>query len=103
MRVLMIVEVPAEGAKEALRSGKGFQALQDVLSRVNPEAVYFAPKNGKRTAFIIFDLDDPGRLPAIQEPLFLSLNATIEVLPCFTPPELEKAMPDIEAAAHQYL
>ena len=103
MRMLMIVEVPAEGAKEALRSGKGFQAFQEVLSQTNPEAVYFAPMNGNRTAFIVFNLDDPSRLPAIQEPLYLSLNATVVVLPCFTPPELEKATPDIEAADRQYL
>ncbi len=103
MRMLMIVEIPAEGAKEALRSGKAFQAFQDVLSQINPEAVYFAPKNGNRTAFIVFDLDDPSRLPAIQEPFFLSLNATVEMMPCFTPPELQKATPDIEAAAGKYL
>ena len=102
MRMLMIIEIPAEGPKESLRSGKGFEVFPTVLSQINPEAVYFAPRNGNRGAYIVFDLDDVSRIPAISEPFFLSFNAKVELVPCFTPAELEKATPDIQSAVEQY-
>jgi hypothetical protein len=42
------------------------------------------------------------QIPALAEPLFLGLGATIQVHPVMTPEDLGKAAPAIEQAAKKY-
>ena len=43
--------------------------MQQTLGAVNPEAAYFGPEGGVRTAFVVFDMQDPSQLPRLTEPL----------------------------------
>jgi hypothetical protein len=47
-------------------------------------------------------MDDASQIPALAEPLFLGLGATIQVHPVMTPEDLGKAAPAIEQAAKKY-
>ena len=47
-------------------------------------------------------MDDASQIPAIAEPLFLGLDATVQIHPVMTPEDLEKATPAIEQAAQRY-
>lgn len=102
MRMLMRVEIPTEAGNAAFKSGGFVKALQDVLGMVQPEGAYFTTVNGCRGGYIIFNLDDVTRIPAIAEPLFMAMGAKIEFTPCFTPQELEQSGPDIQQAAQTY-
>jgi hypothetical protein len=45
------------------------------VEQLSPEAAYFTAQDGLRTAFIIFDLQEPAQIPTIAEPLFQPLKA----------------------------
>ncbi|MGH7797396.1 MAG: hypothetical protein ACREQ2_21270 [Candidatus Binatia bacterium] len=67
-----------------------------------PEAVYFTDKNGQRTAFIFFEMQDASQIPAIAVTWFLAFNASIEIHPVMIPDDLAKAGGAIENAVKKY-
>jgi hypothetical protein len=92
--------MPVESGNAQAR--KGFDALQRILAEQKPEAIYFATDAGKRTAFMFKSMNDLSELPAIAEPWFLALNASMEVAPAMTPADLMKAGPAIGQAVKNY-
>src|ERR1039458_5057884 len=100
MRFLFKVSMPVEAGNVAAKSG--FSAIQSILAQQKPEAAYFVTEGGKRTAILIIHMDDLSQLPAIAEPWFLALNASIEVAPAMTPEDLMKAGPAVERAVKAY-
>src|SRR5947199_1603315 len=102
MRVLLKVEFDLEAGNAAIRNGTLPKTIQSILDEQKPEAAYFLASNGKRAGLIVLDLKDPSQIPAIAEPWFLALNASIEIQPVMTPADLAKAGPAIEAAVKKY-
>ncbi len=102
MRFLFKARMDTEKANELTRQGKLGETIGAILAEQKPEAVYFALEDGKRTAFLILNMDDPSVLPAIAEPWFLAFNAEIESQPAMTPEDLQKAGPAIEAAVKNF-
>ena len=62
------------------------------MSRLKPEAAYFVAQDGLRSAMMFFDMKDASDIPAIVEPLFLGLNAEIELLPVMNADELKRGL-----------
>ena len=83
---------PNENANEQFAAGKGGEIIQGILEEIKPEAVYFGIEGGQRTAFMIVNIDEASQMPGVAEPLFLGLNAHIEIIPVMTPEDLAKAM-----------
>jgi len=81
MRVLMTVRMDTEKANKAIADKSLAQKMQSVLDRIKPEAAYFGSTDGQRTAFIVFDLEDPTGIPAVAEPFFQHLGAKIDFMP----------------------
>jgi hypothetical protein len=81
MRTVLKASMQTEAASAAIQDGSMTEILGKVLEELKPEAAYFYPENGKRTAFIVFDLTDSRRLPAISEPLFSKLEAEVSISP----------------------
>ncbi len=102
MRFLVKARMDTERANELARQGKLGETAGAIIAEQKPEAVYFALDNGKRTAFLILNMDDPSELPAIAEPWFLAFNAEIEAQPAMVAEDLMKAGPAIEAAAQKF-
>ena len=100
MRFLVKVSWPVEAGNAAARNG--FEVIPQILEEQQPEAAYFIADEGKRTAVLIVNMDDLSQLPAIAEPWFLALNASIEVTPAMVAGDLQKAGPDIERAVKKY-
>lgn len=101
MRFLIKVSMPVEAGNVAARSG--FQVLDSILQELKPEAAYFIEENGRRTGLLFVEMAEASRIPAIAEPFFLALNASVEFHPAMVPDDLRKAAPDIERAAKKYL
>ena len=100
MRFLVKVSLPVEAGNAAAKDG--FQVIRKILEQQKPEAAYFIAEGGKRTGVLIIDMKDVSELPAIAEPWFLALNASIEATPAMIPEDLQKAAPAIEHAVKTY-
>ena len=102
MRMLMRIQIPTEAGNAALKDGSLERVMQDSLGSLRPEAMYLTTVDGCRGGFVVFNLEDVSQIPAITEPLFLSVSAKIELTPCFTPQELEQAGPSVQQAIQTY-
>lgn len=92
MRTLMKVKLDTEAGSRAIEDGSLARVMQQTLGSLQPEAAYFGPEDGVRTAFIVFDLKDPSQLPPLTEPLFRNLKATIEMFPVMNQDDLQKGL-----------
>jgi len=101
MRFLYKISFPVEAGNAASKKD-GFRVIQSILEQQKPEAAYFVADGGKRTGILIINMDDASQIPAIAEPWFLALNASIEVTPAIIPEDLAKAGPAIEQAVKSY-
>lgn len=99
MRMMMKMAMDTEAGSRAIADGSLPELMQETLARLEPEAAYFGPENGIRTAFIVFDLEDPSQLPPITEPLFRRLKANIQMFPVMDREDLQKGVAQIAGAA----
>jgi hypothetical protein len=102
MRVLLKVTMPVEKGNAGIKDGSLGKTIQSILADLEPEAAYFAAEDGKRAAFIVFEMQDPSQIPAVAEPWFLAFNASVEVRPVMNAEDLAKAEGDMERAAKNY-
>jgi hypothetical protein len=102
MRFLVKAQMDVEAANALARQGKLGSTIQSILEDLKPEAAYFVADEGKRTAYLVINMDDPSQIPALAEPWFLAFNATIKALPAMVAEDLAKAAPAIERAVKKY-
>jgi hypothetical protein len=102
MRFLLKVNIPVEAGNKAAKAGKLGSIIQSILAELKPEAAYFTDDKGQRTGFLFIEMKDASQIPAIAEPWFLALNASIELHPVMVPEDLAKAGSAIEAAVKKY-
>jgi len=102
MRFLVKVNMPVEAGNRLAKAGKLGTTIQSILEDLKPEAAYFTDNNGQRSGFLFLDMQDASQIPAIAEPWFLALNASIEIHPVMVPSDLAKAGSAIEAAVKKY-
>lgn len=95
MRMMMKIEMDTAAGSKAIQSGRMPEFMQTMMDKVKPEAAYFGPEAGLRTAFIIFDMTDPSQLPAITEPLFSELNARVQIFPVMDRQDLERGLSEL--------
>ena len=92
MRMMMKVQMDTEAGSRAIADGSLPQLMKETFEQLQPEAAYFGPENGVRTAFIVFDLKDPSELPRISEPLFRAMKANVQVFPVMDREDLQKGL-----------
>ncbi|MBA3233452.1 MAG: hypothetical protein H0T17_05855 [Propionibacteriales bacterium] len=92
MRMMLKAQMDTAVASKAIQEGRMPTVMQTMMEKLKPEAAYFGPGDGKRTAYIIFQMDDPSQLPAISEPLFSEFNARVDIFPVMDRDDLEKGL-----------
>ncbi len=102
MRFMVTTRVPMETGNALMKEGRLNQTIQSVLEDLKPEAAYFTDVDGARGGYLIVNMDDASQLPAMAEPLFFGLGATIQVHLVMTAEDLQKATPALEQAAQKY-
>jgi hypothetical protein len=102
MRFLFRASWDIEAGNKLARDGTLGTTVQSILEELKPEAAYFLGDKGKRTAFLIVNMDDASQIPAVAEPWFLACNASVEFTPVMTAEDLAKAGPAIEQAVRKY-
>jgi len=99
---MLTFRFPNEKGNSLAKDGTMGQVVQSILEELNPEAAYFADMEGARGGYIVVNMDDASQIPAIAEPFFIGLDATVQIHPVMTPEDLEKASSAIEQAAQRY-
>jgi hypothetical protein len=92
MRMMLKCTVPVEKGNEAFKDGSLGKTIETLMNKLKPEAAYFSPMNGKRSAMMVFDLAEPSQIVEVVEPLFLNLNADVEISPVMTADDLRKGL-----------
>jgi hypothetical protein len=88
MRTLLRVSMETDAANAAIKDGSLTKLMRAALDELKPEAAYFSTQDGRRTAFIVFDLQNASDIPSIAEPFFMALNASIDFSPCMNADDL---------------
>ena len=98
MRTILSFHVPVEAGNALIKSGKMAQVTDAVVKQLNPEAAYFYAENGQRHGVLVFDLKDPSDIPSIVEPLFLEMNAAVNLAPCMNRDDLKAALAKVASS-----
>jgi hypothetical protein len=102
MRFMLTLRVPPEQGNAAMKDGSFMSAFQSVMEELQPEAAYFAEIEGARGGYVVVNMDDAAQIPAICEPLFLGLGATVQIHPVFTLDDMPRITEAIEQARQKY-
>ena len=92
MRMMLRFTLPVEKGNQAINDGSLARTMESIMSKLKPEAAYFAPLNGKRSGMIFFDVAEPSQIVESVEPFFLSLNAEVELVPVMNADDLRKGL-----------
>jgi Domain of unknown function (DUF3303) len=97
MRMMMKVRIDTAAGSDAIQSGRLGQVMQQTMESIRPEAAYFGPDGGHRTAFIVFDMQDPSQLPQLTEPLYSTFQACVEFFPVMNQDDLQRGLAQVGA------
>jgi hypothetical protein len=92
MRMMMKAQLDTAATSRSIEAGRMPPLMQSMMEELKPEAAYFGPEGGHRTAFIIFQMDDPSQLPAISEPMFSEFGANVQIFPVMDRDDLERGL-----------
>jgi hypothetical protein len=102
MRFMLTFRIPMEKGNKMIKDGTLPETLQTILEDLEPEAAYFSDIEGARGGYLVINMDDASQMPALSEPLFLGLGATIQAHPVMVPEDLERAGADLQQVAQKY-
>ncbi|TDD80723.1 hypothetical protein E1202_30105 [Saccharopolyspora karakumensis] len=81
MRMLIRIRPDLRLANSTIADGSMKEAMERAHEQLKPEASYFLPQDGQRTALFICDIADESQLVALLDPFFSNLEAKIDVFP----------------------
>jgi hypothetical protein len=102
MRFMVKIIMDVEKGNDLARKGNLGKIAQSILEEIKPEAAYFVAEEGNRSAILFVNMDDASQIPAIAEPWFLAMNATVEFQPVMKLEDLQKAGASIERAVKKF-
>jgi hypothetical protein len=92
MRMMLRIMIPTEAGNRTIKDGSLPKVLEDAISRLKAEAAYFVAEDGVRTALIFFEMRDSSDIPPIVEPLFMGIDAEVELLPVMNADDLRQGL-----------
>ncbi len=102
MRFMITFRIPPEQGNAAMKDGSFIPAFQNIMEDLQPEAAYLADIEGARGGYLVVNMDDASQIPAIAEPLFLGVGATVQIHPVFTLDDMPRVTEAIEQAVQKY-
>jgi hypothetical protein len=102
MRFMLTFRLPMEEGNALVKDGRIGPTLESILDDLKPEAAYFAEIEGARGGYLVVHVDDASQIPAIVEPLYLGLGATVQIHPVFTPEDMGRVTDTLEQVAQKY-
>lgn len=98
MRMMLKAHLDTATASKSIQAGRMPSVMQSMMEQLKPEAAFFGPDGGHRTAFIVFQMEDPSQLPALTEPLFSEFGAKVEIFPVMDRDDLERGLSALDKA-----
>jgi hypothetical protein len=92
MRTFVKIQLPVQRGSKSIQDGSLPKIIGDFMERAKPEAAYFGVEAGQRTGFFVVDVKDSSELPPLLEPLFIGLDAAIELTPVMNGEELKQGL-----------
>jgi len=92
MRIMLKVSIPVEKGNALVKDGTMGTTIGAVLEELKPEAAYFFPENGRRTALLVVDLKDGSQIVPTVERFFLGLDAAVDLIPVMTAADLRAGL-----------
>ena len=92
MRTMLRIRMGVEAGNRAFADGSLQRNIQSLMERLKPEAAYFFPDDGRRSALFVFDMQDASQIPAIVEPLFEAMHAEVRLTPVMNIEDLQKGL-----------
>jgi hypothetical protein len=97
MRMMLKAVVGTEAGNEAIRYGTMAKLVEQTMQELHPEAAYFlSSDDGHRSCIMVFDLDDPSRIPAVSEPFFHSGAESVTLQPCMNLDDLQRGLGQLQ-------
>jgi hypothetical protein len=92
MRMMVKFSLPIEKGNQAFKDGSLGKTLEAVMAKLKPEAAYFGPIGGKRCGMLFCEISEPSQIVELIEPLFLNLNAEVDMVPVMNAEDLRKGI-----------
>jgi hypothetical protein len=89
---MLRISMPVEAGNRAVADGSLPVTFQGLIDRLKPEAAYFFPDEGKRSALFVFDMQDASQLPVLVEPFFAALHADVTLTPVMNAEDMQKGL-----------
>ena len=86
------ISMPTGPGNKAINDGTIGKLMQGAADRWQPEAMYFTTFDGKRTAYLVFDMPDASDIPVFAEPFFDGLEADVTLAPVMNAEDLQKGL-----------
>lgn len=97
MRTLLKARISTEAGNQAIKNGTMEKSLLTLIDSLKPEACYFTTDEGRRAAFIVFDMDRSSQLPSIAETFFTDFGAEVTVQPVMNLDDLRTGLSELMA------
>lgn len=91
MKMILTVTMPHEPFNALVKDGSVGKVLNEILGELKPEAAYFSLDDGKRSLFLVVNVDKGGDYVRYAEPFFLKLKADIKYDIVITPEEIKNS------------
>jgi hypothetical protein len=92
MRTMVKFTIPTQETNLLVEDGSIGQTMERLLGKLQPEAAYYGPIDGKRGGFIVMNMEEESEVATKLEPLWLELNATVETFPVASPDDLRAGL-----------
>jgi hypothetical protein len=92
MRTMVKFTIPTKEANPLIEDRSIGQTMEGLLGKLQPEAAYFCPIDGKRGRFIVINMEEESEVVTKLEPLWLELQATVETFPVATADDLRAGL-----------
>jgi hypothetical protein len=89
---MLRMSMAVEAGNRAFADGSLQRTIEALMERLKPEAAYFFPDEGKRSALFVFDMQDASQIPPLVEPLFNAMHAEVRLTPVMNPEDLRKGL-----------
>ncbi len=92
MRVRLKIQMPVDAGNKAIKDGQLQKLMESTIATLKPEAAYVFAEDGKRTAELFLDMKDVSQIPAIVEPFFMGVHASVDITPVMNADDLRSGL-----------